>query len=170
MLNKLTAIIRKDTALRFEGRSELLFFLILPLIFTFLIGGGLPAAGGGGDNRLLVPVADEDGSPRSAALLDALAAGDVVRPEAMSRAEAEALLADEDAAAALVIPAGFGAALSADGLAAGQEAAVTLLVSPTSNVAPAIEGEVNRAVSALARRRWRVCFVCFHLAPRWPGN
>ncbi len=151
MLNKLTAIIRKDTALRFEGRSELLFFLILPLIFTFLIGGGLPAAGGGGDNRLLVPVADEDGSPRSAALLDALAAGDVVRPEAMSRAEAEALLADEDAAAALVIPAGFGAALSADGLAAGQEAAVTLLVSPTSNVAPAIEGEVNRAVSALAR-------------------
>ena len=105
MFNKLAAIIRKDIILRFEGRSELLFFLILPLIFTLLIGGGLPAAGGGGgDNRLLVPVADEDGSPRSAALLDALAAGDVVRPEAMSRAEAEALLADEDAAAALVIP------------------------------------------------------------------
>ena len=28
MLNKLTAIIRKDTALRFEGRSELLLSLI----------------------------------------------------------------------------------------------------------------------------------------------
>ena len=150
MMNKLTAIIRKDTALRFEGRSELLFFLILPLVFTFLIGGGLPAASGGGDNRLLVPVADEDGSERSAALLAALAAGDVVRPEAMSRAESEALLADEDAAAALIIPAGFGAALSAGGLAAGQEATVTLLVSPTSNAAPAIEGEVNRAIGELA--------------------
>jgi ABC-2 type transport system permease protein len=151
MFNKLTAIIRKDTTLRFEGRSELLFFLILPLIFTFLIGGGLPAAGGGGDNRLLVPVADEDGSERSAALLAALAAGDVVRPEAMSRAEAEALLADEDAAAALVIPAGFGAALSAEGLAAGPPAEVTLLVAPTSNAAPAVEVELNRAVNALAR-------------------
>ena len=151
MLNKLTAIIRKDTALRFEGRAELLFFLILPLIFTFLIGGGLPAAGGGGDNRLLVPVADEDGSQRSVALLAALAAGDVARPAAMSRAEAEALLAGEDAAAALIIPAGFGAALSAEGLAVGLPAEVTLLVSPTSNAAPAIESEVNRAVNALAR-------------------
>ena len=151
MFNKLTAIIRKDTTLRFEGRSELLFFLILPLIFTFLIGGGLPAAGGGGDNRLLVPIADEDGSERSAALLAALAAGDVVRPQAMSRAAAEALLADEDAAAALIIPVGFGASLSAEGLAAGQPAEVTLLVSPTSNVALAIETELNRAINALAR-------------------
>ncbi len=152
MFNKLTAIIRKDTALRFEGRSELLFFLILPLIFTFLVGGGLPAAAGNaGDNRLLLPLVDEDGSARSVALLTALAAGDVARPEAMSRAEAEALLAGEDAAAALIIPAGFGAALLAEGLAAGQEAAVTLLVSPTSNAGPAIEGEVNRAIGALAR-------------------
>ena len=151
MFNKLTAIIRKDTTLRFEGRAELLFFLVLPLVFTFLIGGGLPAAGGGNDNRLLVPVADEDGSERSAALLAALAAGDAIRPEAMSRAEAEALLADEDAGAALIIPAGFGAALSAEGLAAGQPAEVTLLVAPTSNAGPAVEAELNRAVNAEAR-------------------
>ena len=151
MFNKLTAIIRKDTALRFEGRAELLFFLVLPLIFTFLIGGGLPAAGGGGDNRLLVPVVDEDGSDRSAALLTLLAAGDAIRPEAMSGADAEALLADEDAAAALIIPAGFGAALSAEGQAAGRPAEVTLLVAPTSNAAPAVEAELNRAVNALAR-------------------
>ena len=151
MFNKLTAIIRKDTALRFEGRAELLFFLVLPLIFTFLIGGGLPAAGGGGDNRLLVPVVDEDGSDRSAALLTLLAAGDAIRPEAMSRADAEALLADGDAGAALIIPAGFGAALSAEGLAAGQPAEVTLLVAPTSNAGPAVESELNRAVNAEAR-------------------
>ena len=151
MFNKLTAIIRKDTTLRFEGSAELLFFLVLPLVFTFLIGGGLPAAGGGNDNRLLVPVADEDGSERSAALLAALAAGDAIRPEAMSRAEAEALLADEDAGAALIIPAGFGAALSAEGLAAGQPAEVTLLVAPTSNAGPAVEAELNRAVNAEAR-------------------
>ncbi|MBX7252676.1 MAG: hypothetical protein K1X50_11890, partial [Candidatus Promineofilum sp.] len=104
MLNKLAAIIRKDTLLRFEGRSELLFFLILPLVFTFLVGGGLPAAGGG-DSRILLPVADEDGTARSAALVAALAAGDAVRPEVMSRADAETLLNDENVAAVLVIPA-----------------------------------------------------------------
>ena len=151
MFNKLSAIIRKDTTIRFEGRSELLFFLILPLVFTFLIGGGLPAAGGGDDNRLLVPVADEDGSDRSAALLAALAGSDAIRPAAMSRAEAGTLRADEDAAAALIIPAGFGVALSAEGLAAGQPAEVTLLVAPTSNAGPAVEAELNRAVNAEAR-------------------
>jgi len=150
MLNKLAAIIRKDTLLRFEGRSELLFFLILPLVFTFLIGGGMPAASGG-DNRIFLPVADEDGTARSAALVAALAAGDTVRPEVMGRANAEALLDDEAVAAVLVIPAGFGAALTADGLAAGQPADVVVLALPTSNIGQVVGSEVSRAANALAR-------------------
>ena len=150
MLNKLAAIIRKDTRLRFEGRSELLFFLILPLVFTLLIGGGLPAASGG-DSRIVLPVADEDGTARSAALVAALAAGDTVRPEVMSRADAETLLNDEDTAAVLIIPAGFGAALTASDLADGQPAGVTVLTLPTSNVGQVVGNEVSRAANALAR-------------------
>ncbi len=40
-MRKLTAIAWKDALVRFSSRSELLFFLVLPLVFTFLIGGGL---------------------------------------------------------------------------------------------------------------------------------
>jgi len=77
MLNKLAAIIRKDTTLRFEGRSELLFFLILPIIFTYLIGGGFADMG---DNRTNVPVVNEDGGARAEAFLAALAASDTIEP------------------------------------------------------------------------------------------
>lgn len=150
MLNKLIAIIRKDTLLRFEGRSELLFFLILPVIFTFILGGGLPAAGGQGDNRILLPVVDEDGSANAAAFVAALAASDTVRPQATDRAEAGRLIDEEDVAAALIIPAGFGAGLAPDGLLAGRQAEVTLLVAPDSNVGVAVQQEVNRAIGDLA--------------------
>ena len=149
MFNKLAAIIRKDIQLRFEGRSEWLFFLVLPLVFTFLVGGGLAA--GYSDNRVTLPVVDEDGSAPAADFLAALDQSDAIRPALMSRADAEALLDDEDVAALLVIPAGFGAALSAEGLAAGQPANVTLLTLPASNLGQVVEREVNRAVNSLAR-------------------
>ena len=35
-MRKLLAIIRKDTLNRFSGPSELLFFIALPIVFTFL--------------------------------------------------------------------------------------------------------------------------------------
>lgn len=151
MLNKLSAIIRKDTLLRFEGRSELLFFLVLPIVFTFIVGGGLPAAGPGEDTRLVLPVADEDGSDGSAAFLAALGESDAVRPEVMPRAEAEELLDAGDAGAILVIPAGFGAGLTAGGVLAGQTGELLLRVAPNSNVGLAVESEVQRAVGAVAR-------------------
>ena len=41
-MKKLLAIIRKDTLVRFASRSELLFFIVLPVLFTFLLAGGTP--------------------------------------------------------------------------------------------------------------------------------
>jgi len=148
MFNRLSAIIRKDFLLRFEGRSELLFFLVLPVVFTLIIGGGLPAAGPGEDTRVVLPVVDQDATPGTAALTEALTAGAVVRPEAMTADAAEALLADEDVAAVLVIPAGFGAALSAVGHA---PVSLTLRVNPGSEAALAVEQEVNRAAAVVAQ-------------------
>lgn len=150
MLNRLAAIIRKDTILRFEARSELLFFLILPVIFTFILGGGLPAAGGQGDNRILVPVVDEDATAASAAFLAALADSGSIRPEVRDRADAERLLDEEDVAAVVVIPNGFGASLTPERLMAGEQGEITLLVSPNSNVGVAVSQEVNRTISEVA--------------------
>lgn len=107
MLRKTLAIIRKDTIIRFASRSELLFFIILPIIFTAILGGGL-AMGGDGDNRVDLPVVDEDRSPQSVALLALLEVSSTVHPEPMTAAEAAQLADDGDAAGVLTIPAGLG--------------------------------------------------------------
>ena len=154
MFNKLAAIIRKDTTLRFEGRSELLFFLILPLVFTFIIGGGSFGGDPDADNRIAVSVTNEDSGEAAGALLAALAESEVIRAEARPRAEAETLLAG-DGVSWLLIPAGFSTGLSAEGIAAqtaaGEPTAeVALTTAPNSDVALAVEGEVARAVEAVA--------------------
>lgn len=149
MINKLAAIIRKDTILRFEGRSEILFFLVLPLIFTYLIGGGVPGASG--DSRIYVPVVNEDGGERAEAFLTALAASDTIQPVAHTRQEAEELLDGNDVGALLIIPAGFSDNLTAEGILAGGVAEVELKTAPNSNVGLAIEQEVSRAVGEIAR-------------------
>jgi len=48
-MNKIIAIAWKDALLRFASRTELLFFIVLPVVFTFLLGGGL--GGGAGEGR-----------------------------------------------------------------------------------------------------------------------
>ena len=150
MINKLAAIFRKDTIMRFESRWELVFFLILPVIFTFIIGGGLSSGGPGEDNRVVVPVVDADGSPAAADLLAALAASAAIRPETTGRAEAEDMLDANDVGAILIIPAGFGDALSAAGQAGGP-AEVIVRSAPGNNVAIVVEQEVARVAGALAR-------------------
>lgn len=149
MLSKIIAIIRKDVVLRFEGRAELLFFLVLPLVFTYLIGAGVP--GTDGDDRVFVPVVNEDGGEQAAAFLDALSRSETIRPEPHSRADAEDMLAGSDAGAYLIIPAGFSDGLTAEGLRAGSEAEIVLRAAPTSNVGMVAQQEVGRAVSRIAR-------------------
>lgn len=148
MLNKLAAIIRKDTVLRFEGRTEILFFLILPIVFTYLIGGGFADAG---DNRTNVPVVNEDGGARAEAFLTALAASDTIEPTVRTRGEAEDLLAGNDVGALLIIPAGFSDGLSADKILSGAQSEVVLKTAPGSNVGLVVEQEVARAVGEIAR-------------------
>ena len=43
-MRALLAIARKDTQVRFSGRSEWVFFLLLPLAFTAIIGSAFRVA------------------------------------------------------------------------------------------------------------------------------
>jgi ABC-2 type transport system permease protein len=86
-MNKVLAIIRKDLILRFSSPGEWLFFLILPIVFTYLLAGG--TFGGGGDIRRVLPVVDEAGTPLSQQIVAELEKSTFVRPELSSRAEAE---------------------------------------------------------------------------------
>lgn len=140
-MRALLAIARKDLLVRFSSRSEWLFFLILPLAFTAILGGGFNF-GGDDDPRLPLLVVDEDRSALSAALLADLRQSSTVTTLERSRAEAKTALGDDEAAAALTIPAGFGASLEA-----GEQGRVDLTSAPGDIDALAL-GEAVRESAA----------------------
>ncbi|GAB4153142.1 MAG: ABC transporter permease [Candidatus Promineifilaceae bacterium] len=106
-MNKILAIIWKDALTRFASRSELLFFIVLPLVFTFILGGGFNP--NDANNRVRLLVVDEAQTALSAQLRHALQESDTVRAELLPRAEAEKIFDEREAAALLIIPAGFAA-------------------------------------------------------------
>lgn len=102
-MKKILNIIWKDTILRFSSKSELLFFLILPIVFTFILAGG--TGNQGGDNRIRLLVMDQAQSPLSAQIIAELEKSETVRPNVMTLDEAESEFEARNASALLVIPA-----------------------------------------------------------------
>lgn len=143
MIRRLLAILRKDVLVRFSSPSELLFFLVLPIVFTLLLSGF--AGGGDGAEGLLLPVAGADG-PLATQLLAELEASEAVAPAPVTVAEGEALLEDEEAAALLLLPADFDARLRR-----GERLALTLRTLPGSTDAVAIRQAVGAAAARAAR-------------------
>ncbi len=101
-MRKILAIIRKDFILRFTTPAEWVFFLILPIIFTFLLAGGTP--GSNSDFRSVLPVVDEANSPLSQRIFSELEKSTVIRPELVTRAEAEQRFRERTNAFWLLIP------------------------------------------------------------------
>ena len=56
-MKKIFAIAWKDALIRFSGFSELLFFIIVPLVFTFILGSAPDP--GDADNRVRLVVVDQ---------------------------------------------------------------------------------------------------------------
>lgn len=103
-MKKIFAITWKDALLRFSNKSEWLFFLILPVVFTMILAGGAaPQA----DNRIRLIVVDQAGTPLAQSLVEALEKSDSVRPDLKTLAEAEAALKTRSTSAVLIIPADF---------------------------------------------------------------
>lgn len=148
MIRKTLAIIWKDTIVRFSNRSELLFFILLPIIFTFILSGSF-ASTADGDNRVLLPVVDADSSIESVALIEQLSHSETVRPEVTTAAEARGLADDGDIVGLLTIPVGFGATLTTAGMADTPAAALVLQLDPASNYGLVIEQAVQAAVSEM---------------------
>jgi ABC-2 type transport system permease protein len=102
-MKKIFAIIWKDTILRFSSRSELLFFFILPVVFTFILAGGTGTQGR--DNRIRLLVVDQAGSSLSAQIISELEKSETVRPDLLALDKAESEFNSRNASALLVIPA-----------------------------------------------------------------
>jgi ABC-2 type transport system permease protein len=101
-MKKIFAIIWKDTILRFSSRSELLFFFILPVVFTFILAGGTGTQGG--DNRIRLLVVDQAGSSLSAQIIAELEKSETVRPDLLALDKAESEFNAHNASALLLIP------------------------------------------------------------------
>jgi ABC-2 type transport system permease protein len=104
-MKKIFAIVWKDALVRFGSSSELLFFIILPIIFTFLLAGGTPS--GNEDPRIGLLVVDEANSTVSQQVIGELESSTAVRPELVTREEAQSQFDDRRASAIFIIPAGI---------------------------------------------------------------
>jgi len=83
-MKKIFAIAWKDAIIRFASSSELLFFIVLPLVFTFLLAGGTPS--GDEDPRFGLVVVDEAKTAVSQQIIGELEGSTAVRPEMATRA------------------------------------------------------------------------------------
>jgi ABC-2 type transport system permease protein len=102
-MKKILNIFWKDTILRFSSKSEMLFFLILPIVFTFILAGGTGFQNV--DNRIRLLVVDQAQSTLSRQIIAELDRSETVRPDVMALAEAESEFDSRNASALLVIPA-----------------------------------------------------------------
>jgi ABC-2 type transport system permease protein len=142
-MSKIIAIALKDMKIRRGGKTQLLFFLILPLIFTLLLSG---AYFGGGSNKIVMVVVDEDNTSLSHELVSLLQASEIVAPSLMTRENAQETFDKRDAAAILLIPSGMEANLKE-----GQAVALDFNLDPTNNNGLAVQQEVQKAISQISR-------------------
>lgn len=140
-MKKLYAIAWKDALLRFVSPVELLFFIVLPVVFTFLLSGGTP--GGDQDARVRLVVVDEAGTELSAQIIRELDNSTAVRPELVTRAEAGQQFNERRALVVFFIPPG----LSIEALQAGT-VEVELLQQP-NNINATV---AQRAIQTALRR------------------
>lgn len=144
-MRKIMSIVFKDTIRNFSSWTQLLFFLILPIIFTVLLSGALFNEGDAPEAMPLLLV-NEDGGELAETLVATLTNNGTVAPTLLARAEAEAAFADEDAPALLIIPAGF-----SDGLMAGETAVLDVQELPNSNNAQVAGQAIETAVRQISR-------------------
>jgi ABC-2 type transport system permease protein len=104
-MRKILAIAKKDAIVRFASKSEWLFFLILPVVFTFLLAGGAPS--GKEDPRIRLLVVDEANTNISLQLIQQLESSTAIRPEVTTREEAQNQFDQRRASIVFIIPAGL---------------------------------------------------------------
>ena len=93
----------------YSSRSILIFQLLLPVLFTFMVGQGTGGFDGPSSTTVTWPlaVANEDNGRLGAALVESLSADPNLDVVAIAASEAETAVTDDDAVAALIIPADF---------------------------------------------------------------
>lgn len=136
----------KDLRLLVQDWKTPLFLLIMPIFFTIFMGLAFRTTAE--DSRLPVGIlASGEEAPIAGELAALLDHSDSVRPvllEDASRAEAEQMVASEDLAGVIVLPAG-----AANALFTGADYTPPLLVDPSSEASYVVENDAQTAVVRL---------------------
>lgn len=103
-MKKIFAIAWKDAIIRFASSSELIFFIILPLVFTFLLAGGTPS-GNPTNNRTRLVVVDLADNSISHEIVAELERSTAAYPDILPLEEAEDEFDERRTDAVLIIPA-----------------------------------------------------------------
>jgi ABC-2 type transport system permease protein len=141
-------IAQKDLLQILRDRKTFLFLLIMPVAFTLFFAiafGG--TSQGAADDRLPVGLLDQDPSALSGELVKVLAGSTVVRLDQTSErtsADLDKLVADEQLAAAIVIPAGYG-----QSILDGSPLKLTVIADPSRVATSSIQNEILVAVQRL---------------------
>lgn len=144
-MRRILSIAWKDILVRFASPSELLFFIVLPVIFSVVVSG-FATGQGEADRRIVVLVVDQDGGALSNELVQTLAESESVRPELLDATAAAKRFDDGEAPVLLTIPAGFEASLRA-----GQPVDLGLQVEPTNANGLAAQQAIQAAAAQVSR-------------------
>lgn len=137
----------KDLQQLVRDFKPFMFLLLMPVIFTFLFGYASGGFGGGSDSRIPIGYIDEDDSWVSRSLRDLLVDSRLVRLEQnpfASRADLEQATAEGDLAAILIIPPGYGRAVTQD-----KTARLEVIANTASPAWTTVQAELLTAASRL---------------------
>jgi ABC-2 type transport system permease protein len=134
---RLAAILaRKDLLETVRDRLSFIFILIMPLAFTLFFG--LLFGAGSAAEKLPLAVWDADGGDAAKQLVARLEDSPVVRVVVKTGDELEQWMADDRAAAGLIIPEGY-----SDAVAAGEPASLTIVATQGSSGAQTAASEIR---------------------------
>lgn len=103
-MKKIIAITIKDIFVRFTSPMEWLFFLVLPIVFTLVIGS---STGPSGDDRVKMFVVDQARNSLSQTLINTLGSSSSVRTELKTLEVATSALDEKKISSVLIIPENF---------------------------------------------------------------
>jgi ABC-2 type transport system permease protein len=142
------ALVRKDIAIFLRDRRALVVSVLTPIVvaafFGFLFGG---TGAGGTVSSVPVGITDLDDSALSKAVVEQLSQDESLHVEMMTEAKAHELVGSGKLRAAIVIPAGFGAAAPRALMSGGEKPAVKLFYDPSQSIVrPVVAGLVTQHV------------------------
>ena len=147
MIRNSLAVAWKDLLIVLKDKGALAVYFLMPLLFASLLGMAFGnTASGETTIEIAVLVVNQDGGSYGEMLVDALKGAEVLVLEELADATlADQRVANGDAAAALVVPAGFTAKIDAS-----EPVEVTIIKDPTQQEAASIvAGIANNAMAEI---------------------